>query len=131
VRVYLIASKVTDSVLCGFLPAARRLGLELTVVTDQPEAHERAIVAARGARRPGAIGAPADLGQPAVAGCDPWDLRSLIPRLAELPPADAVVSNSDHLQTQTALAADYFGLPGQDWRAALRAPWEITAEIAP
>jgi biotin carboxylase len=121
VRVYLIASKVTDSVVYGFLPAARRLGLELTVLTDQPEAHERAIAAARGAGRPGAIGAPADLGQPAVAGCDPWDLRSLIPRLAGLPPADAIVSNSDHLQTQTALAADYFGLPGKDWRAALRA----------
>ena len=120
-RVYLIASKVTDSVIYGFLPAARRLGLELTVLTDQPEAHERAIAAARGARRPGAIGAPADPGQPAVAGCDPWDLRSLIPRLAELPPADAIVSNSDHLQTQTALAADYFARPGKDWRAALRA----------
>ena len=31
-RVYLVASKVTDSVVYGFLPAARRLGLELTVL---------------------------------------------------------------------------------------------------
>ena len=43
VRVYLIASKVTDSVVYGFLLAAWRLGLELTVLTNQPEAHERAI----------------------------------------------------------------------------------------
>jgi hypothetical protein len=121
VRVYLIASKVTDSVVYGFLPAARRLGLELTVLTDQPEAHERAIAAARGGRRPGAIAAPAEIGQPAVAGCDPWDVRALIPRLAGLPQPAAVLSNSDHLQVQTALAADYFGLPGQDWRTALRA----------
>jgi biotin carboxylase len=121
VRVYLIASKVTDSVVYGFLPAARRLGLELTVLTDQPEAHERAIAAARGGRRPGAIAAPAEIGQPAVAGCDPWDVRALIPRLAGLPQPAAVLSNSDHLQVQTALAADYFGLPGQDWRTALQA----------
>jgi hypothetical protein len=32
-----------------------------------------------------------------------------------------VFSNSDHLQAQTALVADYFGLPGKDWRFALRA----------
>jgi hypothetical protein len=31
VHVYLIASKVTDSVVYGLLPAARRLGLDLTV----------------------------------------------------------------------------------------------------
>jgi biotin carboxylase len=121
VRVHLIASKVTDSVVYGFLPAAARLGLDLTVLTDQPTGHERAIAAARGRPRPGAIGAPAEIGQPAVAGCDPWDVRTLIPRLAGLPAADAVLTNSDHLQTQTALAASYFGLPGKDWRAALRA----------
>jgi biotin carboxylase len=121
VRVQLIASKVTDSVVYGFLPAAARLGLDVTVLTDQPGAHERAIAAARGGRRPGPIGVPAEIGAPTVAGCDPWDVRTLIPRLAELPRADAIVSNSDHLQTQTALAAGYFGLPGKDWRAALRA----------
>jgi biotin carboxylase len=95
VRVHLIASKVTDSVVYGFLPAAARLGLDLTVLTDQPEAHKRAIAAARGRPRPGAIGAPAEIGRPDVAGCDPWDVRTLVPRLA--------------------------GLPGKDWRAALRA----------
>ena len=122
-RVHLIASKVTDSVVYGFLPAAARLGLDLTVLTDQPQAHEGAIAAARGRPRPGAIGAPAEIGEPAVIACDPWDIRTLIPQLAALPgaPADAVLTNSDHLQTQTALAADYFGLPGKDWRAALRA----------
>ena len=120
-RVYLIGSKVTDSVVYGFLPAAARMGLDLVMMTDQPEAHERAIAAARGARRPGAAGEPVDPGRPTLVHCDPWDARALIPRLAELPRADAVLTNSDHLQMQTALAADYFGLPGKDWRAALRA----------
>jgi len=121
VRVHLIASKVTDSVVYGFLPAAARLGLELTIVTDQPEAHQHAIAAARDARRPGAIGTRIDPGQPEVVGGDPWDVRELVPRLAALPRADAVLTNSDHLQLQTALAAGYLGLPGKDWRAALRA----------
>jgi biotin carboxylase len=121
VRVYLIGSKVTDSVVYGFLPAAARMGLDLTIVTDQPEAHQRAITAARDARRPGAIGVQVDPGQPAIIGADPWDVRALIPRLAGLPRPDAVLTNSDHLQLQTALAADYLGLPAKDWRSALRA----------
>jgi biotin carboxylase len=121
VRVYLIGSKVTDSVVYGFLPAAARMGLDLTIVTDQPEAHQRAITAARDARRPGAIGVQVDPGQPAIIGANPWDVRALIPRLAGLPRPDAVLTNSDHLQLQTALAADYLGLPAKDWRSALRA----------
>ncbi|GAA3030316.1 hypothetical protein GCM10020000_03750 [Streptomyces olivoverticillatus] len=32
---------------------------------------------------------------------------------------EAVFTNSDHLQVQAALAADWFGLPGKGWRAAL------------
>ena len=56
-----------------------------------------------------------------VVGCDPWDVRALIATMALLPAPAAVFTNSDHLQTQTALAAGYFGLPGKDWRSALRA----------
>lgn len=120
-RVYLIGSKVTDSVVYGFLPAAARMGLDLAIVTDQPDAHRRAIAAARYARRPGAIGTRIDPGEPDVIGGDPWDVRELVPRLAALPRADAVLTNSDHLQLPAALAADYLGLPGKDWRGALRA----------
>jgi hypothetical protein len=42
VRLCLIASKPTDSVILGFLPAAARLGPEVVLLTDQPEEHERA-----------------------------------------------------------------------------------------
>ena len=124
-RVYLVASKPTDSVVLGFLPAAARLGLDVTLLTDQPEAHKRARADARLLPRPGCMSSArrhhADTAPARVAACDVWDVQGLIRAMAALPAADAIFSNSDHLQTQTALAAAYFGLPGKDWRSALRA----------
>ncbi|MEU1732478.1 hypothetical protein [Streptosporangium sp. NPDC020145] len=38
-RLYLTALKPTDSVTDGFLPAARALGCDVTVLTDRPEHH--------------------------------------------------------------------------------------------
>ncbi|MFD7613894.1 acetyl-CoA carboxylase biotin carboxylase subunit family protein [Streptomyces sp. NPDC059828] len=101
-RVYLLALNPTDSVTEGFLPAADRLGIDVTVLTDQPAAHR--------ARHP-------DL---EVLDCEVRDFRAVISRISAQGPPDAVFTNSDHLQTPAALAADYFGLPGKDWRAALR-----------
>lgn len=107
-RLYLVASKPTDAVTHGFLPAAARLGLDVTVLTDQPAEHQRAY-------------AEGPAGPRRVEHCDVWDHRTLITTLTALPAGDAIFSNSDHLQSQTALAADYLGLPGKDWRSALRA----------
>ena len=129
-RLCLIASKPTDSVILGFLPAAARLGLEVVLLTDQPQEHERAQARSRQLPRPGcprpqaghseAAGDPD--GPPArFLGCDVWDARELICAIAARPAPHAIVSNSDHLQTQTALAAEYFGVPGKDWRSAMRA----------
>ncbi|GAO11788.1 ATP-grasp domain-containing protein [Streptomyces lydicamycinicus] len=101
-RMYLLALNPTDSVTEGFLPAAARLGLDVTILTDQPPAHRDV--------------SP----QTEVLECDVHDFRAVINRIATHHRADAVFTNSDHLQTQAALAADYFGLPGKDWRAALR-----------
>lgn len=101
-RLYLLALNPTDSVTEGFLPAAARLGLDVTVLTDQPEAHSRS--------------AP-DI---EVLECDVRDYRAVITRISTHHTPDAVFTNSDHLQTQAALAADYFGLPAKDWRTALR-----------
>lgn len=101
-RLYLLALNPTDSVTEGFLPAAARLGLDVTVLTDQPEAHRRS--------------AP-DI---EVLECDVRDYRAVITRISTHHAPDAVFTNSDHLQTQAALAADYFRLPAKDWRAALR-----------
>ncbi|TDE32020.1 ATP-grasp domain-containing protein [Actinomadura sp. 6K520] len=107
---HLVAGKATDSVTHGFLPAAARLGLDVTLLTDRPAGHGfdgpvvecdvsdyREIIAAAGAG-PAAGGDPAAGGGPA-----------------------AIFSNSDFLQAPAALAAAYFGLPGKDWRAATRA----------
>ncbi|MEU4729054.1 ATP-grasp domain-containing protein [Streptomyces sp. NPDC023588] len=102
-RLYLLALNPTDSVTEGFLPAAARLGLDVTVLTDQPEAHRRV--------------AGSDI---EVLECDVRDFRAVISRISTHHTPDAVFTNSDHLQTQAALAADYFGLPAKDWRTALR-----------
>ncbi|MFF0306603.1 siderophore biosynthesis protein [Streptosporangium sp. NPDC004379] len=100
-RLYLTALKPTDSVTDGFLPAARALACDVTILTDRPERH-----AASGAE---------------VLRCDVRDARSVIDLIAHHHAPDAIFSNSDHLQAETALAAAYFGLPGKDWRACLAA----------
>ncbi|MFI6325137.1 acetyl-CoA carboxylase biotin carboxylase subunit family protein [Nonomuraea sp. NPDC050556] len=96
-RLYVTALKPTDSVTDGFLPAARALGCDVTVLTDRPAEHPDAVL------------------------CDVRDPRAIIDAVAHLGRPDAIFSNSDHLQAETALAADYFGLPGKDWRACLSA----------
>jgi biotin carboxylase len=108
----LLARNPTDSVTQGLLPAAARMGLEVRVLTDDPAAH-RAVYAS----------AQAEFGHPApqVEGCLVTDVRAVLAALGPGPTPDALISNSDHLQTQTALAADYLGLPGKDWRSAIRA----------
>ncbi len=101
-RLYLLALNPTDSVTEGFLPAAARLGLDVTVLTDQPDAHR------------------ATYPDVEILECDVRDFRAVITRISTHHRPDAVFTNSDHLQTQAALAAAYFGLPGKDWRATLR-----------
>ncbi|MFC4610498.1 acetyl-CoA carboxylase biotin carboxylase subunit family protein [Streptomyces maoxianensis] len=102
-RLYLLALNPTDSVTEGFLPAAARLGLNVTVLTDQPQAHRRTCPDIE------------------ILECDVRDFRAVITRISTHHTPDAVFTNSDHLQTQAALAADYFGLPAKPWQAALRA----------
>ncbi|MER7501857.1 siderophore biosynthesis protein [Nonomuraea pusilla] len=96
-RLYLTALKPTDSVTYGFLPAARDLGCDVTVLTDRPERH------------------------PSAVRCDVRDPRAVIDAVEHLGRPDAIFTNSDHLQAETAIAAAYFGLPGKDWRACLAA----------
>ncbi|WP_149826589.1 ATP-grasp domain-containing protein [Streptomyces tailanensis] len=104
-RLYLLALNPTDSVTEGFLPAAARLGLDVTVLTDQPDVHRTTYT-----RYP-------DI---EILECDVRDFRAVVTRISTHHRPDAVFTNSDHLQTQAALAAQYFGLPGKDWRATLR-----------
>lgn len=98
-RLYLTALNPTDSVTGGFLLAARALGLDVTLLTDQPERYAE-VEALR---------------------TDVRDARAVIDTIARHHPPDAIFSNSDHIQPETALAAAYFRLPGKDWRACLTA----------
>jgi biotin carboxylase len=106
----LLARNPTDSVTLGLLPAAHRAGLDVRILTDDPVAH-RALY----------VDGTDELGYPVpqVEGCEVGELRSVLAVIGPRP--DLLLSNSDHLQTQTALAAEYFGLPGKDWRSAIRA----------
>lgn len=102
---HLVSGRLTDSVAHGFLPAAAALGLDVTVLTDRPDAHA------------GVFDGP-------IVPCDVGDFRAIVAagrRRAAGGRPDAVFSNSDFLQVPAALAADYLGLPGKDWRAAARA----------
>jgi biotin carboxylase len=107
-HVAILALNPTDSVTHGFLPAAARLGLNVTLLTDQPDRHTQAY-------------AELSCAPSAILGCDVRDPLAVIAALSAGASPDAVFSNSDHLQTQTALAASYLELPGKDWTAALRA----------
>ncbi|GAA3608032.1 carboxylate--amine ligase [Kineosporia mesophila] len=108
--VVLLARNPTDSVTRGLLPAAHDLGLPVRVLTDDPQAHRDAY-AELGDR----------LGHPQVIGCDVRDVRSVLATIEATGRPLGVVSNSDHLQVQTALVAHYLELPGKDWRSAQRA----------
>lgn len=99
-RLYLTALNPTDAVLEGFLPAAARLGLPVTVLTDQPGQWPE--VTAR------------------VSGCDVRSAVAVVAAVRGGDPATALLSNSDHLQTATALAAGLLGLPGKDPGATRR-----------
>ncbi|MGI5226130.1 ATP-grasp domain-containing protein [Actinoallomurus sp. CA-142502] len=95
-RLYIVAGKQTDSVTHGFLPAAAALGLDVTLLTDREWPVE-------------------------TLRCDVTDFRSIVAAVARSGEPAAIFSNSDHLQTPAALAAEFFGLPAKDWRATLRA----------
>ncbi|GIH77448.1 ATP-grasp domain-containing protein [Planobispora longispora] len=107
-RLYLTTLKPTDSVIDGFLPAARALGCDVTILTDRPEQYGDSAAAG--------IAEGVD-----VLACDVHDARAVIDAVAHHRAPDAIFSNSDHIQAETALAAAYFGLPGKDWRACVTA----------
>ncbi|MGW7084343.1 ATP-grasp domain-containing protein [Streptomyces sp. NPDC054871] len=115
-RLYVLARNPTDSVTEGFLPAARGLGLDVTLLTDQPDAHRDGL--AQESRE--SLESRKPVGSVEILECDVLDFRAVISRISAHHSPGAIFTNSDHLQTQAALAAEYFGLPGKDWRAALR-----------
>lgn len=61
-RLGLVAAKPTDAVTYGLLPAAARLGLEVFLLTDQPDGHAGALARARPNQGPAGQG-PAGQGR--------------------------------------------------------------------
>lgn len=94
----------------GFLPAAGRLGLPVVLVTDHRLAHLHYF-----SQTP-------DYAPLQIIECDVFNPLSVIDALrsAGIRPA-LVFSNSDHLQTATALVAASFGRPAKDWRVCYAA----------
>ncbi|WP_194715308.1 ATP-grasp domain-containing protein [Noviherbaspirillum soli] len=106
-----LAHVPTDSVNEGFLPAAKALGLSVSLLTDCADAHRAHFAKDRLPAYPDEI-----------ISCDVFNPLAVIDALAHRTARPgAIFSNSDHLQTSTSIAADYFGLPRKDWHTTYRA----------
>jgi biotin carboxylase len=109
--IVILAHVPSEPVTRGFVPAARRLGFPVVLLTDRLEEQQETFSRVPAAEAPQSI-----------LACDVFNPLSVLEatfRLGERPAA--LFSNSDHLQTSTALAASYHGLPGKDWKATFRA----------
>lgn len=94
----------------GFLPAAKRLGLPVALLTDHRLDHLEYF-----SKHP-------EYAPQQIVECDVFNPLGVIDvlRTLDIRPA-AVFSNSDHLQTSTASVAQGLGLPGKDWRVCYAA----------
>lgn len=97
---------VHPAVTEGFLPAARKRGLPLVLISDHAQEHRHLLAASD---------FPAEGLE--ILECDLFNPLAVVELLNAhgLRPA-AVFSNSDHLQTSAALVAETFGCPGKDWQ---------------
>lgn len=108
--VLFLAHVPTQALNLGFLPAAEAMGLDVILLTDQVATHHRYF------SQPDLPAYPAQILQ-----CDVFNPLSVLDLLSDIPTPVSVFSNSDHLQTVTALTAAFLGLPGKDWRTCYRA----------
>jgi len=99
----------TEALNRGFLPAAQSMGLKVILLTDQASAHHHYF------SQPGLSAYPEQIIQ-----CDVFNPVSILDTVSGLPAPAGIFSNSDHLQTVTALTAAYLKLPGKDWRTCYR-----------
>ncbi|WP_411961181.1 ATP-grasp domain-containing protein (plasmid) [Pseudomonas mandelii] len=102
----ILAHVAHPAILEGFLPAAHTRGLPIVVITDHAQEHRRLLATSHIS--------PLELH---VIECDVFNPLAVIEALnsQDLQPI-AVFSNSDHLQTATAMVAEAFECPGKDWR---------------
>lgn len=102
-RLVVLASAATTALHHGYLPAARRVARSVLLLTDRPQDHGE-IATATGIE---------------IAACDVSDPIAVIDRLERSGRRPSgIFSDSDRLQASAALVAQWFDLPGKDWRAA-------------
>lgn len=107
----ILAREPGDAITHGYLPAARRLGLRVVLLTDRIDA-QRAHFAAR------AVPDSPD----AMIACEVGDSLQVIGALTRRSRRpSALVTDSAQLHTCAALAAEYLHLPGKDWHVSYRA----------
>jgi len=106
----IVSHVVNDAVTHGFVPAAKAIGLHVVLITDHKLNHLK-LASEDNPFNPDAI-----------LECDVFNPLELIELITEhdLHPA-AIFSNSDHLQTSTAICAQFFNLPAKDWTVTLKA----------
>ncbi|WP_196161535.1 acetyl-CoA carboxylase biotin carboxylase subunit family protein [Reinekea sp. G2M2-21] len=107
----LLTHVVHNAVTQGFIPAAKKLGCRVVVLTDHAMEHQAYYSDHLASDLPDEI-----------HDCDVFNSLSVLELLIrkKIKP-DGVFSNSDHLQTQTSQIAHYFQLPGKDWRVCYQA----------
>lgn len=107
----ILAHVPTDSINDGFILAAQRLGLSVVLLSDHAEAHQQHF------GQTGLAAYPSE-----IIACDVFNPLAVIGALTcRLQTPAAIFSNSDHLQTSTAIVANYFDLPRKDWHVTYRA----------
>ncbi|MGR5193400.1 ATP-grasp domain-containing protein [Vibrio rotiferianus] len=106
----IVSHVVNDAVTNGFVPAAKAMGLHVVLITDHKLNHLK-------------LASDDDFFNPdSILECDVFNPLELIETITEqgLKP-NAVFSNSDHLQTSTAICAQFFGVAAKDWTVTLKA----------
>lgn len=108
--IIIVTHVVNDAVTHGFVPTAKAMGLEVILITDHRLSHLRL-----SENDPG-------FSPDEILECDVFNPLELIETITGkgLKPS-AIFSNSDHLQTSTAICAQFFGVPAKDWKVTLKA----------
>lgn len=106
----IVSHVVNDAIIHGFVPVAKAMGLHVVLITDHKLSHLKL------------ASEDNQFNPDTVLECDVFNPLELIEVITEngLKP-DAIFSNSDHLQTSTAICGQFFDVPAKDWTVTLKA----------
>ncbi|HIC47179.1 MAG TPA: ATP-grasp domain-containing protein [Methylophaga aminisulfidivorans] len=101
----IVTHVVNNAIIKGFIPAAQSLGFEVVLLTDHGKSHAAVLNE-----------------QINIVECDVFNPIAILDTITAkgISPA-AIFSNSDHLQTSTAIAANALDLPGKNWQTCYAA----------